>query len=129
MSPPKDIDGISYLPTLLGQSDKQAKHDNLYWEFQERGGKQAVRFGDWKAVRLDVSENADAPIELYDLSKDPAETKNVAAANPRVAKRAEELLRKGHQPSAPFPLFPDEHERAPGTTGQRAKRKAATDAQ
>ena len=43
-------DGVSFLPTLLGQGGQRA-HDHLYWEFQERGGKVAVRFGDW-IVRL-----------------------------------------------------------------------------
>jgi arylsulfatase A-like enzyme len=105
---PPDTDGISYLPTLLGQSDKQKKHDHLYWEFQERGGKVAVRFGNWKAVRVDVSKNADAPIELYDLSKDLGEKHDVAAEHPEIVKHAAELLRKNHQPSAIFPLFPDE---------------------
>jgi arylsulfatase A-like enzyme len=107
-SPPKNTDGISYLPTLLGQAEKQKKHDHLYWEFQERGGKQAVRFGEWKAVRLDVSKNADAPIELYDLSKDLGEKNSVAAEHPDVVKKAAELLRKNHEPSMLFPLFPDE---------------------
>jgi arylsulfatase A len=106
--PPQDTDGISYLPTLLGQADKQKKHDHLYWEFQERGGKQAVRFGDWKAVKLDVSTNPDAQIELYDLSKDLGEKNNVAADHPDVVKKAAELLRKNHEPVAIFPLLPDE---------------------
>jgi arylsulfatase A-like enzyme len=107
-APPPGTDGISYLPTLLGQADKQKKHDHLYWEFQERGGKVAVRFGNWKAVRVDVSQNADAPIELYDLSKDLGEKHNVAAENPEVVKKAAELLRANHQPSEMFPLFPNE---------------------
>src|SRR5690606_39676492 len=44
------VDGISFLPELLGQEQK--KHDHLYWEFHEQGGKQAVRKGNWKAVLL-----------------------------------------------------------------------------
>ena len=116
--PPSDTDGISYLPTLLGQAGKQKKHENLYWEFQERGGKQAVRFGDWKAVRVNVSKDADAPIELYDLSKDVGEKNDVAAAHPEVVKRAAELLRADHEPSAIFPLFPDQLQAA--GTKQRA---------
>ncbi|MCX5637924.1 MAG: arylsulfatase, partial [Planctomycetota bacterium] len=73
---PETIDGISILPTLLGQPDKQKKHEFLYWEFHEQGKKQAVRMGDWKGVRLNVAKNppavllrkneaAGVPIELY----------------------------------------------------------------
>ncbi len=41
---PENIDGISFLPTLLGKK-KQAKHEYLYWEFHEQGGKIAVTDG------------------------------------------------------------------------------------
>src|SRR6185437_9440827 len=50
---PAGIDGINFLPTLLGQSEQQ-KHAFLYWEFPQYGGQQAVRLGKWKAIRLDV---------------------------------------------------------------------------
>ncbi len=79
---PDDIDGISFLPTLLGR-DRQRKHKYLYWEFFNR---QAIRMGKWKAVRL----KPDADLELYDLSEDIGETNNVAAEHPRVVKRIEE---------------------------------------
>ena len=39
---PQDVDSISFVPTLTGRSEKQAKHKYLYWEFYEQGGKQAV---------------------------------------------------------------------------------------
>ena len=79
---PDGLDGISFLPTLKGNADAQAKHEHLYWEFHERGGKQAVRKGNWKAVRLNVSKNPDGPIELYDLESDLYETNNVAGRLP-----------------------------------------------
>ena len=47
---PAGIDGQSVLPTLLGKQQKP--HEFFYWEFHEKGSKQAVRMGDWKAVRL-----------------------------------------------------------------------------
>lgn len=40
---PKDIDGISFLSSLV--NEPQPEHDYLYWEFHELGGKQAVRMG------------------------------------------------------------------------------------
>ncbi|MGY8686846.1 MAG: sulfatase-like hydrolase/transferase, partial [Verrucomicrobiales bacterium] len=48
---PPETQSISLLPTLLGQLDAEVPHDYLYWEFHEREGKQAVRFGNWKALR------------------------------------------------------------------------------
>ena len=96
---PEDLDGISYLPTLLGESNRQAKHDYLYWEFYERGGKQAVRAGDWKGVRLNVSKQRYGPIELYNLAEDLGEVKNVAAEHPEIADRLAALMKEAHVPS------------------------------
>lgn len=78
---PKDIDGISYLPALLGR--QQEAHAHLYWEFHEQGGKQSVRKGDWKAIKLDVfSEKPE--LLLFNISEDPEETQNLAAAHPDI---------------------------------------------
>ena len=66
---PNDIDGISYLPTLLGSD--QPRHEFLYWQFS---GKVAVRTDHWKAVR----PGEDEPYELYDLSNDIGEQQNIA---------------------------------------------------
>lgn len=82
---PESIDGISFLPELLGK--KQPKHEYLYWEFHEQGKKQALRYGKWKAVRLNVAENPGGAIELYDLSSDLSESNNVADKYPDMAKK------------------------------------------
>ena len=70
---PENIDGISFLPTLLGQQG-QIVHEHLYWEFYAQGGKQAVRKGNWKAVRLNCFDSTKTTVELYDLDKDREET-------------------------------------------------------
>lgn len=101
---PGNINGISYLPTLIGQDDKQQKHDYLYWEFPERGYSVAVRYGDWKAVKLNMNENPDAPIELYNLKEDIAESKDVAADNPEVIETIKEIMQEAHTPSEAFPM-------------------------
>ena len=104
--PPKEIDGISVLPTLLGEGSvgrRQPRHDFLYWEFGARKQlQQAVRMGDWKAVRLKQG----APLELYDLSKDIGETNNVAAAQPDVVAKLEEYLKRCRT-DPPLQLEPD----------------------
>ncbi len=91
---PADIDGISILPTLLGEKaagHPQAEHDYLYWEMS---GQTAIRQGTWRAVR----PRANAPWELYDLKTDPSEAKDVAAANPEVVKKLSALAEKAHEP-------------------------------
>ena len=85
---------VSFIPELLGE--KQPKHKYLYWEFHEEGGKQAVRFGDFKGVRLKVDENPKAPIELYDLKKDPSEQHNIAHKRPKIVKKIEEFMKESH---------------------------------
>jgi arylsulfatase A len=97
-SAPSGIDGISFLPTLL-QERTQRQHDYLYWEFHEKKGRVAIRKGKWKGVRYDVSVDPDSPLELYDLSKDPAETKNIAAANPEIVSELDRLMKGARQVS------------------------------
>ncbi len=100
---PPNIDGISMVPTLLGEGN-QEQHEYLYWEFHEQGGKQAVRKGDWKAVRLGVFENADGLIELYNLKEDIAEEYNLADQHPDIIKEMDQIMRKAHMPSEVFPF-------------------------
>jgi len=97
------IDGISILPTLF-KNDIQKQHEYFYWEFHENDGKQAVRWGKWKAVKLAVTKNADPAIELYDLEKDPHEKVNVAGQNSLILKKMIELFSKEHlyNPDWPF---------------------------
>ncbi len=95
------IDGISLLP-LLSNTGKQKVHDYLYWEFYEHGGKQAIRKGPWKGVRLGVKENREAPVELYQLIDDPGETENVAGKHPEIANMVRHLMEEAHEPSKEF---------------------------
>ena len=94
---PPGIDGVSMLPALLGQ--RQPNHEFLYWEFHEGGYAQAVRMGHWKAVRHGVNGS----IELYDLQTDPKETNNLAAKQPALIKRIEEIMRREHIESEHWP--------------------------
>ena len=96
---PQLVDGVSLVPELTGQSDKQPQHEYLYWEFYEQGGKRAARFGDWKAVQLNVNKDKNAPIELYFLPEDIGETNNVADDHPEVVARAIKIFADAHTPS------------------------------
>ncbi|GAB3925959.1 arylsulfatase [Larkinella terrae] len=100
---PTAIDGISFVPALTGKG-VQKKHDYLYWEFHERGGSQAVRQGNWKAVRLNAAAHPGGAVELYDLSKDPAETTNLAGSQPDKANELGRLMNESHLASALFPF-------------------------
>lgn len=104
VKPPNSLDGISLVPTLWGQPDRENKHEFLYWEFHERGGKRAVRFGDWKAVQLNLQKTANGPIELYNLNNDPGEEKNVASKHPDLIAKAKRLFVQSHTPSEVWPI-------------------------
>ncbi len=101
---PANIDGVSIVPELTG-NEKQPQHPFLYWEFHEGGGRQAVRKGNWKAVRLNVTKDSNAPLELYDLAKDPKETTNIASRHPEVVKEMEGIMKREHIESTIFPLI------------------------
>lgn len=103
-------DGISILPTLL-KKGKQGQHEFLYWEFHENNGRQAVRWQNWKAVKLNVSKDANASIELYDLSKDPSEGNNIAAQYPEIVKKMARFIEQAHVANPDWPLLVAEQKR------------------
>ncbi len=94
---PDHVDGISFLPELLG-SDDQEKHPYLYWEFPESGGQQAVRMGPWKAIRKNIKKG-NLELELYNLDEDLQEQHNVASEHPGIIKEMEEIMIVEHHPS------------------------------
>lgn len=101
---PKGIDGISIVPVLFGQKNAPT-HPWLYWEFHEQGGKQAVRMGKWKGVKLNAAANPNGPIELYDLQTDVSEKNNIADKHPDVVAEIKKIMQQQHRESPDFPLF------------------------
>ena len=94
---PKDTDGISILPTLLGEEaagHKQATHPPFYWEF---GNMQAVRLNNWKGVHIRNKQSW----ELYDLKEDISETTNLAIKHPEVIARMNKIIAESHEPARP----------------------------
>ncbi|GAB5404944.1 MAG: arylsulfatase [Aureliella sp.] len=92
---PDNTDSISFVPTLQGNAAKQEKHDYLYWEFYEQGGKQAVRVGNMKAIRMPW---ATGKTQLFDLSKDIGEKNDMAAAHPDRVAEMEAIMAEAHVP-------------------------------
>jgi arylsulfatase A-like enzyme len=95
---PRGLDGISMVPALAGRP--QTSHEYLYWEFHERGFDQAVRAGDWKAVR----KGRGSLMELYDLGRDPGETNNVAVKHPDIVGRMGRIMEQARTESREFPV-------------------------
>lgn len=94
---PEELDSISFLPTLLGIAGEQQEHAFLYWEFYEQGSRQAVRFGDWKAIRQPMF---DGEIELFDLREDLGEQANVAHQFPDRVAEAARFMERAHVPNS-----------------------------
>jgi arylsulfatase A len=102
---PESIDGISFLPSLLGE-DGQKEHEYLYWEFRPLGGRVAIRKGDWKFVRYRALNPEKYTTELYDLSKDPSEVNNLAEEHPDLVKEMTRLMEEAHTDSELFEFEP-----------------------
>jgi len=95
---PAGLDSISFAPALLGQPQRQ--HEYLYWEFHEGGFKQAIRMGNWKAVRLGVNK----PIELYNLKSDLGEQHDIAAQHPDLIERFTKLFAAARTDAPNWPV-------------------------
>jgi arylsulfatase A-like enzyme len=99
-------DGISIVPTLLGKAG-QAKHEFLYWEAagaNQTVSQQAVRWGDWKAVRGRTGKEW----ELYDLKSDEKESTNVIARHPDIMQKIHALIAAEHTPERTYAAAPKE---------------------
>ncbi|MBI5774290.1 MAG: arylsulfatase [Verrucomicrobia bacterium] len=91
-------DGLSLVSFLKG--GPAPKREYFYWELHESASLQALRWGDWKAVRNGPSK----PIEIYDLKTDAAESKNLAAEKPDLVAKAEALMKFARVDDTNFPM-------------------------
>lgn len=91
---PKNIDGVSLLPLLKGNS---IKNRDLFWHFPHYRGKIApysiIRSGDYKLLkRFDGKE-----FELYNLREDIGEANDLSESNPKLVKRLNKKLKKWYK--------------------------------
>jgi arylsulfatase A len=89
------MDGISIFPTLRGDSASQTSREYVYFEFYEKAKQQSVRIGDWKGYRRG---GWNGTFELYDLSQDIAEERDILESHPEIVHRMEEIMRAEHEP-------------------------------
>ena len=103
LPPLSGIDGISMAPSLLGR-DQTQRHEYLYWDYAHVRGtfSQALRVDHWKGVR----NGPGAPLEIYDLAKDPGETRDVADLHPDIVNRIDELMTAAYTESPDYPIKP-----------------------
>lgn len=93
IDPGTATDGISFLPTILGENQKT--HEYLFWEFPESNGQQAIRMGNWKGIRKNIKKG-NMEIELYNLNSDIREETNVADQNPEIIEKFRQIMINEH---------------------------------
>ena len=89
-------DGISFLPELMDNSLKQKKHEYIYFEYPENGGQVAIRWGDWKGVRINVRMQPGSLWQIYNLKTDRNETNNVAQLHPELVTKFNDIQHRSH---------------------------------
>ncbi len=99
---PEQVNGLSFLPTLVGDSSAQKQPPYLYWEHpQTKDHDWAVRTGPWKGVFRGWKNNSNKPaapkLEIYNLDTDPGETTDLAAAHPEIAERLQKIRSEAHR--------------------------------
>lgn len=111
---PVDCDGISFAPTLRGES--QPDRPFLYREFPAYGGQQSLRAGNWKLIRRHLiptkksaAGGTQPTTELFDLNRDPGEERDLAAEHPEVVARLLAQMGPQHVNSREFPFAALDH--------------------
>lgn len=94
---PDHTDGISILPTLLGNNKAQQKRAYIYFEYPENGGQVAIRMRDWKGIRVNVRQNDQSPWQLFNLKDDPTETTDLASKFPELIEKFKAIQTREHQ--------------------------------
>ncbi|MFM8620286.1 MAG: sulfatase-like hydrolase/transferase [Opitutaceae bacterium] len=116
---PVEMDGVDLLPWLRG-AKSGPPHANLFWRL---GPQRAVRSGRWKLVDWrDFAARTQSGWQLYDLSEDPGETRDLAAANPGITARLVRLWEDWDRANI-SPLWPGSSTEDPSAPEFRPARK------
>ena len=83
---PNGLDGEDISEIWFGKSRDRVKP--LFWKVSSKSAQPSMREGKWK---LHFVKKGQA--ELYDLSRDPAESKNLASENPEILKAMSKKLK------------------------------------
>ena len=102
-APPTD--GLSLVSFLKG--GPAPEHEFFYWELHEGPSLQAVRFGDYKAIR----QGPGKPLELYNLADDVSEKNDISKEHPELVERAENLMASSHKDDPVWPMVNNAKER------------------
>jgi arylsulfatase A-like enzyme len=89
------VDGLSILPTLLGQPQSVLRTRPMYWEQYSGGFQQAVRMGKWKGHHAATKQT----FALYDLEADLTEDRDLATQHPQIVAQMREFMKAAHVPS------------------------------
>ena len=85
-------DGISFLPTLLGNSKDQKEHAYLYWEYPDpKIGNRAVRMGKWKGIITDIRKG-NQKMQLFNLETDLREEHDISSEYPEIVEKLYKLM-------------------------------------
>lgn len=100
---PHGLDGISILPVLRG-NEASVKRNPMVWVYPEYGGQVAVRIGGFKVMRTGLKTKKPTGWQVYDIVKDPNETKDLAAERPELIKEAKSILESEWKDNQRFPM-------------------------
>ncbi len=98
---PVNTDGISIVPTLLGEAQEMS-HPYLYWDYGHcrKRYDQAVRMGKWKGIRLGTNSK----IALYNLEEDIGEKVNLASRHPGIVAEIEKIMTAAFTPDVRYTI-------------------------
>lgn len=102
----QQIDGVNLLPAIKQGAALDRK--SVFWHFPCYIGRgepcSAIRIGDWKLIQ----KFEDQSLELYNLSDDPGETRNLASRLPERTQELKDTLNQWHTSlAAPTPTEPN----------------------
>ena len=103
-SPPIESDGESFWSELTNKTSAWKRKNAMIWIFPEYGGQVAIQDADWKLVRVGLATKKPGAWELYHISEDPSETRDMSATHPEIVQRLAGLLREANASNEIFPL-------------------------